>query len=62
MPTSLKLDKRPAFETVANNVLLDAEKKLVKLLLEESKKVIGKIEIDINNEVKLCRFHEFTNT
>ena len=62
IPTSLKLNERPALETVADNVLFDTEKKLVKLLLEESKKVIGKIEIDINNEVKLCRFHKSINT
>ena len=35
-----------------NNVLFDAEKKLAKLLLEESEKVIEKTEIDISNEVK----------
>ena len=35
-----------------NNVLFDTEKKLAKLLLEESEKVIEKIEIDISNEVK----------
>ena len=57
--TGLKLNKRPAFEPESdnfpfqwNNVLFDAEKKLVKLLLEESKKVIEKIEIDTSNEVK----------
>ena len=40
IPTGLKLNKRPAFEPVSdnflfqwNNVLFDAEKKLVKLLL-----------------------------
>ena len=54
IPTGLKLNKRPAFEPVSenfpfqwNNVLFDAEKKLVKLLLEESEKVIEKIEIDM---------------
>ena len=43
-PARLKLKKRPAFQPVSagfdlnwNNVLYDAEKKLVKLLLEESK-------------------------
>ena len=55
----LKINKQPAFEPVSenflfqwNNVLFDAEKKLVKLLLEEFKKVIDKIEIDTSNEVK----------
>ena len=59
IPRGLKRNKRLAFEPVSdnfpfqwNNVLFDAEKKLVKLLLEESEKVIEKIEIDISNWVK----------
>ena len=35
-----------------NNVLFDAENKLIKLLLQESEKIIEKNEIDIFNEVK----------
>ena len=59
IPTGLKLNKQPAFEPVSDNfpvqwdnVLFDAENKLVKLLLQESEKVIEKNEIDIFNEVK----------
>ena len=59
IPMRLKINKQPAFEPVSenflfqwNNVLFDAEKKLVKLLLEEFKKVIDKIETDTSNEVK----------
>ena len=51
VPTGLKLKKHPVFQPVSpdinlnwNNVLYDAEKKLVELLLEESKKVVTKIE------------------
>ena len=45
IPMRLKINKQPAFEPVSenflfqwNNVLFDAEKKLVKLLLEEFRK------------------------
>ena len=59
VPLEFKLKKRPAFQPVSpdfdlnwNNLLYDAEKKLVKSLLEESKKVITKIEIDITTETE----------
>ena len=59
VPTGLKLKKCTAFQTVSpdfdlnwNNVLYDAEKKRVKLLLEESKKVIAKIDTDIPIEIE----------
>ena len=54
-----KLKKSPTFQPVSpdfdlnwNNVLYDAEKKLVKLLLEEPKKVITKIDTDIAIEIE----------
>ena len=59
VPTGLKLKKCPAFHQVSadfdlnwNNVLYDAEKKLVRLLLEQSKKVIIKTDTDIAVEIE----------
>ena len=59
IPTGLKLKKRSAFQLVLedfdlnwNEVLSDAEEKLVILLLEESKRVITKIGTDITNEIR----------
>ena len=40
------------FDLNWNNVLYDAEKKVVKLLLEESKKVITKIDTGITTEIE----------
>ena len=60
VPTGLKLNKHPTFQPVSpdfdlnwNNVLYDAEKKLVELLLEESKKVITKIYTGIAIEMEM---------
>ena len=57
-PTGLKLQKKPAFVPISkdlsikwNKVLSDAGEKLVRLLLSESDKVIGKLETEI--EVKI---------
>ena len=59
VPTGLKLKKRPAFQPASadldlnwNNVLYDAKNKLVKLLLQELKKVITKIDTDITIEIE----------
>ena len=59
VPTGLKLKKGSAFHPVSadfdlnwNNVLYDAEKKLVRLLLEESKKVITKIDTGVAIEIE----------
>lgn len=59
IPTGLKLKKRSAFQLVLedfdlnwNEVLSDAEEKLVILQLEESKRVITKIGTDITNEIR----------
>ena len=59
IPTGLKLKKRSAFQLVLedfdlnwNEVLSDAEEKLVILPLEESKRVITKIGTDITNEIR----------
>ena len=59
IPTGLKLKKRSAFQLVLedfdlnwNEVLSDAEEKLMILQLEESKRVITKIGTDITNEIR----------
>ena len=59
VPTGLKLKKCPTFQPVSadfyrnwNNVLYNAEKELVKLLLEELKKAITKIDTDIAIEIE----------
>ena len=51
IPSGLKINKHPAFESVTddfenqwNSVLYDAEKRLVKLLLKESKNVVAKVK------------------
>ena len=55
IPTSLKLKKKPAinyisdgFEVQWNNVLYDAEKRLVELLLSKSEILIGKTQREVN--------------
>ena len=59
VPAGLKLKKRPAFQPILayfglnwDNVLYGAEKKLVKLLLEESRKKITKIDTGISIETE----------
>ena len=55
IPSGLRINKRPAFESVSdefenkwNSVLYDAEKRLVKLLLKESENVVAKVlEIEL---------------
>ena len=54
----LRLKKSPAFEPVTEDfnlkwdqVLYDAERSLVKLILHESQEVIAKIELDITTEL-----------
>ena len=56
--SGLKINKRPAFESVTdefeshwNSVLYDAEKRLVKLLLKESENVIAKVPSEIKLEI-----------
>ena len=58
IPLGLHLKKSPAFEPVTEDfnlkwdeILHDAEKILVKLLLHESQKVIAQIELDIIREL-----------
>ena len=54
IPSGLRINKRPAFESVSdefenkwNSVLYDAEKRLVKLLLKESENVVAKVQSEI---------------
>ena len=56
IPSGLPLKKSPAFEPVTEHfnlkwdqVLYDAQKSLVKLLLHKLQEVIAKIELDITN-------------
>ena len=58
IPKGLKIKKVPPFHPVSEDffikweeILYNAEKKLVELLLYESSKVIAKIEIDFSNEI-----------
>ena len=58
-PKGLKIRKAPAFHPVSDDfyvkweeVLYNAEKNLVQLLLYESSKVIAKIELDLTNEIQ----------
>ena len=55
----MKIKKSPAitpvskdFNTKWNEVLYNAEKNLIKLLLYESSKVIAKIQVDLDLEVR----------
>ena len=59
IPKSLKMKKRPAFEPIPkdfninwNNVLRDAERNLVELLLNESLKVVERVELDLDLGLK----------
>ena len=58
IPSGLRINKRPAFESVSdkfenkwNSVLYDAEKLLVKLLLKESENVVAKVQSEIELEI-----------
>ena len=51
IPSGLKINKCPAFESVTddfenqwNSILYEAEKRLVKLLLKESENVVAKVK------------------
>ena len=59
IPNGLKIKKSPAitpvsenFNTKWNEVLYNAEKNLVELLLYESSKVIAKIQVELDLEVR----------
>ena len=63
IPTGLKINKKSAFQPISGNfyqqwetVLYDTEKRLVKLLLEKSQKVIETVETDITREMDK-KFH-----
>ena len=58
IPKGLKINKKPAFQPISGNfyqqwniVLYDTEKRLVRLSLEESEKVIETVEMDITREM-----------
>ena len=58
IPKGLRIRKDPAFESISdgfqikwNDILYNAEKNLVELLLYESSKVVAKLEIDVNKEL-----------
>ena len=58
----MKINKRPALQSISDNfyqqwntVLYETEKRLAKLLLRESEKVIDTVEIDITRKMdKKC--------
>ena len=59
IPKGLQIKKRPAFEAISDDfnikwdkILHDAERNLVKLLLAESSKVVEKVELNIDQELK----------
>ena len=56
--TRLQINKKPAFQPISSNIyqqsntlLYDEEKRLEKLLLEESEKVIETVKTDITREM-----------
>ena len=58
IPKGLRIRKDPAFQPISddfqikwNEILYNAEKNLVELLLYESSKVVAKLEIDFNKEL-----------
>ena len=58
IPSGLKINKCPAFESVTddfenqwNSILYEAEKRLVKLLLKESENVVAKVQSEIELEI-----------
>ena len=59
IPKGLKIKKRHTFEPISkdfnikwNNILWDAERNLVELLLNESLKVVERAELDLDLELK----------
>ena len=59
IPKGFKIKKSPAFEPISkdfnikwSNILRDAERNLVELLLNESLKVVERIELDLDLELK----------
>ena len=59
IPKGLKIKKRPASEPISkdfnikwNNILRNAERNLVELLLNESLKVVERVELDLDLELK----------
>ena len=68
IPTGLKINKKPASQPIQGNfyqrwntVLYDTEKRLEKLLLEESEKLIETVETDITREMD-TKFLEYTDS
>ena len=66
--SGLKINKTPAFQPRSanfyqhwNTVLYDTEKRLVKLLLEESEKVIERVETEITREMDK-KFPDYTDS
>ena len=58
IPKGLRIRKDPAFESISdefqikwNEILYNAGKNLVELLLYESSKIVAKLEIDFNKEL-----------
>ena len=58
-PSGLQINKKPAFLRVSkyfesqwNEILYEAEKNIIKLLMYESDHVIAKIEVEIQEELK----------
>ena len=58
IPQGLKIKKRPASEPISkdfnikwNNILRNAERNLVELLLNESLKVVERVELDLDLEL-----------
>ena len=59
VPKGLRIKKAPAFEPVSKDfyfrwdeILCNAEKNLIELLLYESSKVVAKLEVDLSNEIR----------
>ena len=59
VPKGLRIKKAPAFEPVSKDfyfrwdeILCNAEKNLIELLLYESSKVVAKLEVDLSNGIR----------
>ena len=59
VPKGLRIKKAPAFEPVSKDfyirwdeILYNAEKNLIELLLYESSKVVAKLEVDLSNGIR----------
>ena len=66
IPKGFPIRKDPAFEPIGddfqikwNEILYNAEKNLVKLLVYESPKVVAKLEIDFNKELLNCHPNDY---